>query len=714
MKRIIQLLVSCEIILIFVLGANISNIYLQNKLLYDKTAAITIFSPNINEELADLPPLKKTAIFKEVAQATHLNLTKIVWHSQTELSLYTTMPEKFTQGSQLPTQEPTEIFLSNQPSSSTNQIGQLDWLDNRQNLRLYSLTGLNHVGLDGLYFIENDTLENYPDFKKNIQEKLGLDIVEEDNYQGELQFLKALFQEPLLLATTSLLVLMTVFILLFVFISQSKKLALARLLGYSPLQQLKMMTELFKLPCLWGSALGLLLTLYFQGLIVKSFLSFPTALAFSTFGLLLLLIFISLISLLWLTVIVLSKNLYLYIKESKPLLPLMVITKLFILVFLAVLPVLSNQVQEKIQQGLTVQKADKEWLNAQNVYQTSLQYIGHEASVTRPYEKRMHTFYLNNSDTFALIDTSNYDTLASGQPLYAANTHSQAEQLVSPNGQSIQINLTYLKWQPIVKSDGTLVAANDLHYQADSINLLVPTTLKADAEKITQNYQSFFTFKTYRLATNIYEEKIEKLTPKVNLIWVKPKQTYFTYKEDILTSQRNLVTDPIAVVDIGNFDSQIYYSAFTQHIFFKAEPTLSGYEQVAPLIEEGAVQDQIQLVTSIYDFRSRSIHENQKEVAYYLILFVISLSTLLICLSLFTFSLFEKNQKGILLKHYYGYSPFQLLRQYFISWIALDLLVGILTSLVFNQQHLFLLTSLVLLAEIFPFIQIKKSIGETR
>lgn len=75
MKRIIQLLVSCEIILIFVLGANISNIYLQNKLLYDKTAAITIFSPNINEELADLPPLKKTAIFKEVAQATHLNLT---------------------------------------------------------------------------------------------------------------------------------------------------------------------------------------------------------------------------------------------------------------------------------------------------------------------------------------------------------------------------------------------------------------------------------------------------------------------------------------------------------------------------------------------------------------------------------------------------------------------------------------------------------------
>lgn len=672
MKKTYKILLFIQLTLLAIFSLFIANTFTKNKILYKDTNSISIMSKidlTFNHSTEE-----KTTILKENAKANDIMLTKIVWVSEKELNLFT---NDFTLNGYLDINPQIELsgqeYLSNQESTNSPTF---NWIDNNMTIRIYSLDELSSLGVEGQYFVRSNHTSNIRKFMEDMNTESDLSIDQIDfNPLSEWQILKALFTQPILIAALIITVVSLICSLIFLYIQSSKKIAIQVLSGYSKMQLgtnlLKKSLKTILFSMLTSGIIGYLYMCY----LLKSFALYRAFSIIYLVGLLLILILIGFITVFWIWSFNRKNLVYEYIKEKKAYGLLITVSKIFQLVFLFLFPYLLLTTMNTISSLRAFEQASSNWKDTQNIYSTSVQYVTSDYMEKRPYEEKIKMFYRKNSDMFSLIDVSNYDHLSSGTPLYKANTTSDLDELISPNGRSITINKTYLRWTPVYDKDGIRVNSFMIADTENSFNLLIPEKLEKHTKEIKNKFREDFIFKTYTIPHDIYEEDVEMVEPIFNIIYIKNGQRYLTNDSSIEGDKDNLVIDPIVIVDTGNVDASQYRSWFSSSIFFKKAEEKTGYETIYPLLSSNGVADLIQIVTPIYNQRANAIQENKEELSAYISLIVFLLLSCLLCFYYFIRSIFDKDRNKSMIRFYAGYSKFEIYTRMYFLWIGLDLVV---------------------------------------
>lgn len=697
MKNTYKTLLFIQLTLLAIFSLLIANTFTKNKILYKDTSSISIMS-KINPTF-DHSTEEKTTILEKNAKANGIMLTKIVWISEKELNLLT---NDFTLNGYLDLDNQTELstqeYLSNQGNTDSTAF---DWIDNNMTIRIYPLDELHSLGVEGEYFVRSHNKSNIRNFMEDMNAESDLNIDQIDfNPLSDLQILKALFTQPILLAALIITIVSLMCSLIFLYIQSSKKIAIQVLSGYSKIQlgisllKHSLKTVLFSI--LTSGVIGYLYMRY----ILKSFVLYKAFSGIYLVGLLSIVAIILFITAFWVWNFNRKNVIYEYIKEKRTYGLLITVSKIFQLVFLFLFPYLLVTTMNTVTSLHEFEEANSNWEDTQNIYSTSVQYVTSDYMEKRPYEEKIKTFYQENMDVFSIIDVSNYDHLSSGTPLYEANTTSKSDELISPDGRSITINATYLQWNSIYDKDGIKVNRSTIADNENSFTLLIPEKLRARTEKIKSKFYEEFIFRTYTIPHDIYEEDVERVEPEFNIIYVKDGQSYLTNNSSIEGDRDNLVIDPIVIVDTGNVDASQYRAWFSSSVFFKKAEGKTGYETIYPLLSSNGVADLIQIVTPIYNQRAKEIQENKEELYAYSSLMVFLLLSCFLCFYYFICSIFDKDQNKSRIRLYAGYSKFEIYVRMYFLWIALDLIVITTASIFFGlgaiPTLLFLLSMFIL------------------
>ncbi len=679
MKKTYQVILFILITLIAFSSFFIANTFIKNKILYKNTISISILhDKNFSNSLSIEQQIKK---LEEVSKYNKVELTKIIWNSADELSLYT---NDFSLNNWLDTSDydmKTKKYLSNDEKEKVR----FDWIDNREEVKIFMLNGLENVGISGEYFIRIQPETNLNFFSDQLNSEIGLKLLVNDyNALSEFQILKALFSEPILLIAIGILFLILVCSLLFLYIQLSRKIALQVLSGYSYLNVTHDLFNISFRTILMSLLISIVLSMLYMKAVLRSFAIFSNFIFIYIVGVALITISLLIISIFWIWRFWKKNNIYEYLKNKKKFEPLIIMSKVFQLLFLTLLPIVFINSKSIINDLNDFEKANTNWSQTQNIYTTSVQYISDSYMERRPYEQKLKKFYIENYNDLTLIDASNYEKLSNGTPLYVANTDSSINELISPYGRSIYVNLPYLKWNPILDMAGQKINKKDIHFKENSLNLLVPKKLEKYVNDIKEHYTEEFIFRTYEISHDIYEENSKKQLPEINIIIVQNNQNYFTYASNNLGDKNNIVIDPIAVVDTGNLDASQYLAWLSTSIFFEKKKDKTGIETILPLVTKSNVNELIQIVTPIYDQRAKEIDTNNKKLQLYYFFSVLIIISFLLCTYYFSCALYEKNIKKILLKIYSGYSRLEIYMPLYILWGIIDVLTFVLASFFSN------------------------------
>lgn len=253
-----------------------------------------------------------------------------------------------------------------------------------------------------------------------------------------------------------------------------------------------------------------------------------------------------------------------------------------------------------------------DWEKYKNFYSTAVKYSGENESAEKYLEiaeKSAQLFPILEEEAGAFVaEAYNYQSIdEEGTPLYEQNTLRYPVE-ISPNGQSMRVSKNYFKYNPICTADGSDLA-EQIIYDDLTLNILVPEKYKDMKEQITEAYLENFYFEKVT-ATNEYNEMaaidetldIDKEDLKINIIYVKDNQKYFTFRSDCAVLSDNTIVDPVVQIYTSNIHCNYAHSIITQWCFFYSEKENSdeAYDDILPLLKQ-CNADNIQRVDCVYD-----------------------------------------------------------------------------------------------------------------
>ncbi|MDX5657712.1 hypothetical protein [Clostridioides difficile] len=104
----------------------------------------------------------------------------------------------------------------------------------------------------------------------------------------------------------------------------------------------------------------------------------------------------------------------------------------------------------------------------------------------------------------------------------------------------------------------------------------------------------------YNKELNRELNKTKKSDLNVNIIYVDNNQSYFTYNSLVMDDNRNLIDDPIAIVDIDNIDDSFYLSYISRCVYFNSKK-LDAIADISSIIEAQGVEAHIQSLHAVYN-----------------------------------------------------------------------------------------------------------------
>ncbi|MDR3157216.1 MAG: hypothetical protein LBT69_04820 [Lactobacillales bacterium] len=598
-------------------------------------------------------------------------------------------------------------YLSNESASSKKKVDNLRWFTNQETIRLYSLDGRYEMGLNGDYQIFTSNRKKLKSFCKKLENRYHLIAIPTGTHAGKWQLLIQLLGLPIAEFVLLSLFLITSYCFLFYLICQSKRQSLQILYGYTRKQQLFEALNVFLKTISMGFGFSVLY-LIIEGV----FHQLPLRLiGYGLFGIIVMSVVILtvlfLLCLLWIYHMNRINTLNNYIKEKSVAKPFLIVSKVFVLIFLMIFPYTLSGVVSSANYAYQNFLANQVWQQAENVYRPAVATIGIDSKNYKKNEELFRNFYRHNYDRLALISSNNYGEMGGGfsnKKLYQMNTHGQIEEVTSPSGRCLRINTTYLQWNPIVDECGEKITKNRIDFAENSYTALVPQKLKKYSDKIKQEL------------VKDYQSQCDKKgeIPKLHLIFVKNYQHYFTYDSSISSQTKNKVMDPLVIVDIGN--TYCNYGAFmTSSIFFRAKEGVEGaYAQITPTLKQEKLLDFIPAVRSVYDERAKEIQFVRQQMFIFYFFTALSVVILIFCIYCFNRSLYEKNQKRIRLKFLSGYPLSRIFQDEFLLWMLLDTMIFIGATAVFARAYFWLSVLGMILMEMSLFYLMIRKKGVVR
>lgn len=215
------------------------------------------------------------------------------------------------------------------------------------------------------------------------------------------------------------------------------------------------------------------------------------------------------------------------------------------------------------------------------------------------------------------------------------------------NGERVEINKNYLLVNKIVDVSGKAVNVNEKN--SNNLTVIVPEKYKKYKNNIAESISNDY--------MGVYNE-LDSTLPKVDLIYVKNNQKYFSFSPNFAESNDYEIIDPIAVVINSDFDSRLLapsmsmgYGFYTKNI--SEDNPLEG---VQTTLEKYGFNNTWQPVSVAYSLIENKIETNNALlilVSIYCGLFVI-LAVILLFFSAIYY--IEINKRVLAIQKIFGYS----------------------------------------------------------
>lgn len=245
-----------------------------------------------------------------------------------------------------------------------------------------------------------------------------------------------------------------------------------------------------------------------------------------------------------------------------------------------------------------------------NIYATEVMYTAENDGAAAYMEIATQSntlFHLleQHRDGF-VMDAYNYQEIdENGTLLYTQNDLSLPVEL-DPAGHHIRESPNYFKFNPVETVSEDPIE-NQIIWEDNTLNILVPEKHKLSENEIIAEYLELFYFEKIEV-DNIYPEdmgqpllKDSMQDLKINIIYVKDGQEYFTFRTDLARTTNNSITDPIVSIYTGNIHSSYIHSFMSQFVYFytNAATPETAYESISPYIQQANAENSFQKVTSV-------------------------------------------------------------------------------------------------------------------
>ncbi|HGS8849826.1 TPA: DUF1430 domain-containing protein, partial [Clostridioides difficile] len=250
-------------------------------------------------------------------------------------------------------------------------------------------------------------------------------------------------------------------------------------------------------------------------------------------------------------------------------------------------------------------------------------------------------------------------------------------------------------------------------------NLLVPKKLQVHENDIKKEFRELFYFEKIEVE-NMYNEKLNRGLNKtkesdlnVNIIYVDNNQSYFTYNSFVMEDNRNLIDDPIVIIDIDNIDDSFYLSYISRCVYFNSKK-LDALADISNIIESQGVEAYIQSLHAVYNEYGLEINKLEKYLnSEIFTIIIIAISNLMITYNIVA-SYYERNKYKLYIKKIFGYSTTARSMLLIVSLILTNIIpISIISTRVDLSNNIILFGFLILVVEVIISIILDKIISNS-
>ena len=240
-----------------------------------------------------------------------------------------------------------------------------------------------------------------------------------------------------------------------------------------------------------------------------------------------------------------------------------------------------------------------------HIYTTQVQYTGEDDPVQYLEIAARSAHLLAELEDKAgafVADFYNYQAMDDAStPLYTMNGMQFAEE-IDPNGRCIRVSRNYFVHNPIETADGSDLTGQFV-YDDLTLNLLVPEKYQDMEEDIVAAHRERFYFEKVE-AENSYNQEagisdrmnIAKEDLKINIIYVKDGQDYFSFSSDCAPQTGCHVEDPVVQIYTGNIHCNYAHSFMSQWVYIpsEAESAEEAYQEISDMIRSCGAEESVQ------------------------------------------------------------------------------------------------------------------------
>ena len=240
-----------------------------------------------------------------------------------------------------------------------------------------------------------------------------------------------------------------------------------------------------------------------------------------------------------------------------------------------------------------------------HIYTTQVQYTGEDDPVQYLEIAARSAHLLAELEDKAgafVADFYNYQAMDdAGTPLYTMNGMQFAEE-IDPNGHCIRVSRNYFAHNPIETADGSNLTEQFV-YDELTLNLLVPEKYQDMEEDIVAAHRERFYFEKVE-AENSYNQEagisdrmnIAKEDLKINIIYVKDGQDYFSFRSDCAPQTGCHVEDPVVQIYTGIIHCNYAHSFMSQWVYIpsEAESAEEAYQEISDMIRSCGAEESVQ------------------------------------------------------------------------------------------------------------------------
>lgn len=687
MKKKLTLIIVFLTVLINVVSFVHINKNLINNVLFDKTVVTFQYNDNINLDQ------KFINMINTFSKKENIEISQYSFLSNNKIDIYSTDDDKYK-----------EILLI--PNLLYNK-----------DIKVHRFGDVYNIGLKNLFYLDSKDVDVISKFSKEFNEYGEVYADSESVYEGSnfslyniIRYLDADF-----LSIFNLLIFIYSIVLISYYLNQQKEYLIYDLWGYSYIE-IYCKSNKFIFSILLTTII-IINTLMIGIIYILNLEHLSYAFLYITN-----IVNLIIIILLFVISIILFKLIYINSNRANTkhtIAKTKLITAIFKVCLLLLVVFSSNNL---LDQAVNLNKSKEnlsKWKSIENLYHIYRSYSPNQDDLNSEYEmnETIVNIYKELSDLSKvfMIDTVNFSRPTAfniGENdidyNYKYNVKDN-EDLYSPHGRNIKVDINYLKKHEIKTFDDNENVLNSLNYSDNVLNVLVPQELKQYEDTILKSYREWFYFSKVEVP-NIYKEaRNEQLSStsindlNVNIIYVENNLSYFTYNASS-GNFNNEINDPLVTVYTGNIDNSFLASGLGGSIVFESENEYSALNELKNITQKYNVTD-LNNISSVYGQKGDEINFIEDKIDR-LILNTLVTCLMLICLMvLITYIYYKSHISQIIIKSLYGYKFIDTYRDLLLSNLYVYVLAYLVTIII-DKEIFLTLTLVTILMLIVDFIAI--------